>query len=219
MISGRTCGVILLALVLACPAVAHDPRYEGKADYGDMPNEARQIKDIAVSLAFYARLGAEDDVDVYTFVGEAGERFFCQMTLPRIDESADFQPLFALIGPGLDLGAHSLPFDLPAGAGVIEVPSNGHEQREHFFEPFTSTNYWIDQELDMPLPSDGQYWIAVYSDSNQTGKYVLTPGYLEQFGLDFFLRVPDVWVKTRGFTEEFGARLLDWLFYLFGFRP
>jgi hypothetical protein len=208
-----------LTLAMAPMAAAHDPSYEGNADYGDTPATAAAIDDIELSLAFYAQLTPEEDVDVYMFEGQEGQRFYCQMTLPWLERMASFEPGFALIGPGLDEGENPLPFDLPEGAGILVIPSRGHEQREHFFEFFTRTNYWIDQEVDIPLPANGTYWIAVFADAGQADKYVLAPGYVEEFNFEWIIHFVEIWVETRDFTEEFGTRLLDLIFWFFGWGP
>jgi hypothetical protein len=218
MILKRLAGMAVVAAITV-PSFAHDPSYEGDAEYGDTPATAATIDDIELSLAFYARLEPGGDVDVYTFEGQAGQRFYCQMTLPWLERMADFEPSFALIGPGLDDGENPLPFDLPDGAGILVAPSNGHDQREHFFEFFTRTNYWIDQEVDMPLPADGTYWVAVFADAEQADKYVLAPGYVEAFNVEWIIHFVEIWVETRDFTEEFGTRLLDLIFQFLGWGP
>ena len=70
---------------------------------------------------------------------------------------------------------------------------------EDFFEPFTQTNYWGRQEINLNLPSAGTYYLLVWQPDGKAGKYVLDTGRAEVFGPGDLFRFPIWWVRVHIF--------------------
>ena len=78
----------------------------------------------------------------------------------------------------------------------------GPARSEGYSEPFTQTEYWGRQELDIDLPESGEYTLLVWNPDGQPGKYVLDTGREEVFGLSDVLRMPVWWVRARLYFEQ-----------------
>ena len=161
------------------------------------------VSDHQVSWAAYEELEREGQVDYYEFEAEKGEEVYASLLVPRIDRFSDFKPDLALIGPGLPdkLDERGVPLDVREDEGAF-VKRYEREENEVFFEPFTQTSYWERQVIRRKAPRDGTYFVAVWSSSNQTGKYVLAIGEREAFGPGDILELPSVWWKVRIFAER-----------------
>jgi hypothetical protein len=61
------------------------------------------------SIAVYASLESDDDVDVYTFTVAEGERVQANVLVPQCMEYQGFYPALALVGPGLPDPEQPLP--------------------------------------------------------------------------------------------------------------
>ena len=54
------------------------------------------------------------------------------------------------------------------------------------------------------IPEDGQYFILVLDEKNQSGKYSLAIGTIEDFsGSDFFTILPKAWFETKLFLNDY----------------
>lgn len=90
--------------------------------------------------------------------------------------------------------------DLASGAyGGVIVES---VKTEDFYEPFTQTDYWGRQTLEMDLPESGTYYLLVWQPEGETGKYVLDTGREEVFGPADLFRFPLWWIETRLYFEQ-----------------
>ena len=179
---------LLFLLAMTPSAEAHQPYFE---DEDWTPANAYRVKDPTVSTALYATLDRRDDVDYVRFTGRAGQSILLGLTIPQIEGQENFTPTLALIGPGLPaarLPAHieTLP---DTGASVLRAAPG---EPTSFFEPFSRTRYWERQEDRFVLPADGEYWVAVWSDAGQVGRYTLVVGDREipggDIGFPFKLR-------------------------------
>ena len=73
-----------------------------------------------------------------------------------------------------------------------------------FYEPFGQVTYWERQEITTIIPDDGQYFILVLDEKNQSGKYALAVGTIEDFsGSDFFTVLPKAWFDTKLFFNDY----------------
>ena len=64
--------------------------------------------------------------------------------------------------------------------------------------------YWERQEITTIIPDDGQYFILVLDEKNQSGKYALAVGTIEDFsGSDFFTTLPKAWFETKLFFNDY----------------
>jgi hypothetical protein len=187
--------VALLALA-AAPALAHRPYFEEEDISAARP---WLIKDPTISTVVYATLESAGDVDYYTFDGRQGERILLEMTIPQIEGQAGFAPTIALLGPGLGQAALPARVERPintAGA-LVMAPAPG--EAATFFEPFSRTSYWERQSQRVPLPSDGQYTVAVWHPDGATGRYGFVIGDKERPGGDvaFMSKLRDFWTPFQ----------------------
>jgi hypothetical protein len=90
--------------------------------------------------------------------------------------------------------------DLASGAyGGVIVES---VKSEDFYEPFTQTDYWGRQTLELDLPESGTYYLMIWQPQGETGKYVLDTGREEVFGPADLFRFPLWWIETRLYFEQ-----------------
>jgi hypothetical protein len=189
---------LLLVLLTASLASAHQPFFEDRDFTADAPGS---VRDPTVSTALYATLATAQDVDYVTFEGKRGQSILIGITIPAIEGQENFTPTVALVGPGLP--AATLPpqiavrkaTDSTWGARVWPAAPG---QANVFFEPFSRTSYWERQEDRIALPADGTYTLAVWSDSGATGRYTLVVGDREVFGGDpaFGMKLPSYWTPV-----------------------
>lgn len=185
---------VTFVLLTPRPAAAHQPYFE---DEDWTPANAYRIKDPTVSTALYATLARRNDVDYVRFNGRAGQSILIGLTIPQIEGQEDFTPTFALIGPGLPTTRLPARIVTPPDAGAIVLRAAPGEPTS-FYEPFSRTSYWERQEDRFVLPSDGEYWIAVWSDAGQVGRYTLVVGDREIPGGDigFPFKVRALWTPV-----------------------
>jgi hypothetical protein len=166
------------------------------------------VSDHKISWAAYNSLGSNKDVDYYQFEAEKGDKIYASIVIPVIDRLENFNPEFALIGPGLDNDYAGLDqseiedrLEIKAAEGVI-VKKYTDQRTGTFFEPFTQTTYWEKQEATINAPAQGKYYLAVFSNQNSQGKYVLSIGRKEKWGFQDLFRYPKIWWNVRMFTEN-----------------
>lgn len=188
----RTFMILLVAamLLLLTPrhAEAHQPYFE---DDDWTPATAYRVADPTVSTALYATLDRRNDVDYVRFSGRAGQSILIGLTIPQIEGQETFTPTFALIGPGLPAARLPARIDTPLDTGARILRAAPGEPTS-FFEPFSRTRYWERQEDRFVLPVDGEYWVAVWNEAGQVGRYTLVVGDREipggDIGFPFKLR-------------------------------
>lgn len=167
-----------------------------------------EINDHKISWAAYNTLDGSNDVDYYQFEAEKGDNIYASIVIPVIERYKNFTPDFALIGPNLENDNAGLTKDeieskleIKSGEGVIVKRYQG-QRTDIFFEPFTQTKYWEKQEATIKASIKGTYYLAVFSNQNQEGKYVLSIGRREQWGFNDLIRMPKIWWDVRIFTEN-----------------
>lgn len=185
MTSVRVMATLMMAsfLLLAAvrPAEAHQPYFEGE-DW--TPDTAYRVQDPTVSTALYATLDRRADVDYVRFTGRAGQSILIGLTIPQIEGQETFTPTLALIGPGLPAARLPARIETPPDTGAVVLRAVPGEPTS-FLEPFSRTRYWERQEDHFVLPVDGEYWVAVWSETGQVGRYTLVVGDREVPGGDF----------------------------------
>jgi len=191
-----------LAVLLSTPALAHQPFFEQEDIRADHPWE---VEDPTISTALYATLDSPDDVDYFTFTGQAGESILLAMVIPQIEGQEQFAPSLALMGAGLP------DADVPArvvrsqGAGTLVVePPPGPAST--FDEPFSHTSYWERQEQRIPLPAAGRYVVAVYHPEGMVGRYTFVIGDKERLGGDlaFPIKMRRYWTPVQSSATNSG---------------
>ncbi|MGD8404071.1 MAG: hypothetical protein PVJ21_10445 [Anaerolineales bacterium] len=184
--------IILLIAMLLIPfssAFAHRPVWGEQYSPIEIPN-------LSTSFAVYRNL-AHDQVDVYTFEAEIGQELHAGIQIPAINGLQDYGVTVALFGPGLlEADPNTLPPNHPEDLGAIVFSS---VVTDNFFEPFTQTNYWGRQEINLNLPGDGTYYLLVWQPDGQSGKYVLDTGRAEVFKPGDVFRFPVWWVRVHIF--------------------
>jgi len=219
---------ILIGMFIFVPtASAHRP--EEGTDEG-----LTVIPSPSVSYAYYREFDHQNFVHSYAFDGVAGQFFHAGINIPQIAGLEDYGVTLALVGPGLpaiDEGAFSTShshssgesedhaheqIQLPAWLdlnqlGGMVIPS---QKGDDFFEPFTQTNYWGRQVLELDLPESGRYYLLVWSADKGPGKYVLDTGREEVFSPADLVRFPSWWLNTRLYFEQ-GPSLLGTASVLF----
>lgn len=169
-----------LLLATVRPAEAHQPFFE---DEDWTPDTAYRVNDPTVSTALYATLDRRGDVDYVRFSGRAGQSILVGLTIPQIEGQETFTPTLALIGPGLPATRLPARIETPPDTGAVVLRAAPGEPAS-FFEPFSRTSYWERQEEHFVLPVDGEYWVAVWSETRQVGRYTLIVGDRELPGGD-----------------------------------
>jgi len=184
-------------LFVAFSLIAFLPTSSASAHYPILGNEATTvIPNLSTSYAFYRDLKT-GEVDVYTFEGKAGQQLHAGMQIPAVKGLENYAVTMVLFGPGLPEADHDqLPPEHPEDLGdLIFLP----KVTDDFFEPFTQTNYWGRQDIDMLLPETGPYYLIVWNPESQPGKYVLDTGRAEVFELADLFRFPVWWVQVQLF--------------------
>lgn len=181
--------IIIFLLIPLSSASAHRPLWGEQ--YGPI-----EIPNLRTSFAVY-RDFATDQMDVYIFEGTAGQDLHAGIQIPSVGGLEEYGVTVALFGPDLpEADLSTLPPDHPKDLGTLVFPSIVSAD---FFEPFTQTNYWGRQEIDLTLPANGTYYLLVWHPVGQPGKYVLATGRTEDFGLTDLFRFPVWWVRVHIF--------------------
>lgn len=155
---------------------------------------ALQIPDHKVSWAIYENLG-ENEAKFYTFEANEGDSFYASIVVPKIDGLEEYSPTLFLIGDD-----------------NFEKKKINYEQNfpgNEFYEPFGQITYWERQEYTTEIPVDGTYFLVVMDEKNQSGKYSLAIGTIEDFSLvDFFTILPKAWIDTKLFVNDYSSILM-----------
>jgi len=190
------CAVYLAVLLLSVPAVAHQ-RIENDGTHVDAES-ALVVEDTGLSQVVYHEATVAAPRLWLTFSGVQGQDLYMQVGVPVIDRLADYRPDLVLLGPGLP--GIDVPFDIPEGLGG-NLYSTANATPEVFDEPFTGTSSWILLEETAVLPESGDYYLVAYEPETGAGKFWVSVGTREEFGLRDFLTYEDVVNDVRTFHE------------------
>ena len=156
---------------------------------------ALKIPDHKVSWAIYENLG-ESEAKFYTFDANKGDSFYASIVVPKIEGLEEYSPTLVLVGDD--------NFEKKKINYEKNFPGN------EFYEPFGQITYWERQELKSEIPVDGTYFLVVMDEKNQSGKYSLAIGTIEDFSLvDFFTILPKAWIETKLFVNDYNSILLS----------
>lgn len=179
---------LLTMLVLFQTALAHVPL---NADGNENISNAMQIYDPEKSWAVYGFLNPQT-AHYCSLDLEAGQRIYLSLLKSTNPEEANFQPGFALIGPGLQtegrLPDHVHLPPAPEGYGILAV--SGRIPEQAIYEPFGPSSYYELAELDLPAPESARYHVAVYDSRSSPGHYALGVGEREEFGFAERMTMP-----------------------------
>ena len=152
---------------------------------------ALKIPDHKVSWAIYENLG-ENEAKFYTFEANKGDSFFASIVVPKIDGLEEYSPTLVFVGDD-----------------NFEKKKINYEKNfpgDEFYEPFGQITYWERQEFKTVIPVDGTYFLVVMDEKNQSGKYSLAIGTIEDFSfVDFFTILPKAWLDTKLFVNDYNS--------------
>ena len=155
------------------------------------------IPDHKVSWAIYDDLNA-NQAKFYSFDADAGDSFYASIVIPKISGLETYSPTMILLTPISENGDAAVQFTQE------KVLYEGNFPGFEFYEPFGQVTYWERQEVNLVLPVSGTYVIVVIDEKNQSGKYSLAIGTIEDFtGGDLFLILPKAWIETKLFVGDY----------------
>jgi hypothetical protein len=183
----------IVIVLLAIGMISFGPAYGHKLISHDDTHRdfesALEIPDHKVSWAIYENLGT-NETKFYSFNAKEGDSFYASIVIPKINGLENYSPTLTLVGND--------NFDNK------KIPYEGEFPGNEFYEPFGQVAYWERQELKTEIPADGKYFIVVMDEKNQSGKYSLAIGTIEDFsGADFFTILPKAWVDTKLFVNDY----------------
>ncbi len=165
-------------------------------------DSALVIPDHKISWAIYENLGVEE-TKFYTFDAKKGDSLYASIVIPKLDGLENYSPSLILMNDDLYKG------NLPTNnieSSVQKFLYEGNYPGNEFYEPFGQVTYWERQEINTIIPEDGQYFILVLDEKNQSGKYSLAIGTIEDFsGADFFTILPKAWFDTKIFVNDYSS--------------
>jgi len=173
--------------------ISHDDSHR---DY----ESALVIPDHKISWAIYDNLGV-NETKFYTFDAKKGDSFYASIVIPKLDGLQNYSPSLVLVNDDLfnnDSSSSNIESNIEKYLYEGDYPGN------EFYEPFGQVTYWERQEITTIIPDDGQYFILVLDEKNQSGKYALAVGTIEDFsGSDFFTVLPKAWFDTKLFFNDY----------------
>ena len=181
--------LIIFALVMISTNYASAHKLISHDDTHRDFDSALVIPDHKISWAIYENLGT-NEAKFYTFEAKKGDSFYASIVIPKIQGLENYAPSLILVGEDKFIMEKS----------IYEKGFPGNE----FYEPFGQVTYWERQELRTELPQDGTYFIVVTDEKNQSGKYSLAVGTIEDFsGENLFTLLPKAWLDTKLFVNDY----------------
>jgi hypothetical protein len=174
------CLVLLLFGGIATVS-AHAPL--GVASNEDIAN-ATLITNPEKSFVLYTELHEGGEAQYYHFPMQKGQILYGSFQVPG---PGSMVPDIVIIGPGIKAAGNVPSFiEVPAGSGAMVIP--GKTPGKPSYEPFSPQPIYETGRFNVTVPSDGDYYIAVYGPTG--GKYSLAPGFLEEFTVSEWLLIP-----------------------------
>ncbi len=199
----------VFALISISPAFGHKliSHDDSHRDF----DSALVIPDHKISWAIYENLGVEE-TKFYTFDAKKGDSLYASIVIPKLDGLENYSPSLILMNDDLYQG------NMPSNnieSSVQKFLYEGDYPGNEFYEPFGQVTYWERQEINTIIPDDGQYFILVLDEKNQSGKYSLAIGTIEDFsGADFFTILPKAWFDTKIFVNDYSSLAIGILILL-----
>ena len=183
--------IIIFLLVLVSTNQAFGHKLISHDDNHRNFDSSLVIPDHKISWAIYENLGT-NEAKFYTFEAKKGDSFYASIVIPKIQGLENYAPTLVLVGED---------------NFIMEkiIYENGFPGNE-FYEPFGQVTYWERQELRTEIPQDGIYFIVVTDEKNQSGKYSLAVGEIEDFsGENMFTLLPKAWLDTKLFLNDYAS--------------
>ena len=168
------------------------------------------IPDHKISWAIYENLGV-GEAKFYSFEAKKGDSFYASIVIPKIQGLEEYSPTLVLVYPrNFDYQNNTLESQV----NMEKYPYEGSFPGTEFYEPFGQVTYWERQEVSKVIPSDGQFFLVVMDEKNQSGKYSLAIGKIEDFsGSDFFTILPKAWFDTKLFVNDYLSITIFFVFF------
>ncbi len=192
--------LFFIVLVSSTPAYGH--KLISHDDTHRNFESALKIPDHKISWAIYENLG-QNEAKFYTFEAQKGDSFYASIVIPKIEGLEEYSPTLVLVGDD--------------NFQKKKISYEKNFPGDEFYEPFGQITYWERQELRTDIPADGTYFIVVMDEKNQSGKYSLAIGTIEDFSLvDFFTILPKAWIDTKLFVNDYDSIAIS-ILILIGF--
>jgi len=192
--------LFLILIVLSISPFAHAHKLISHDDSHRDFESALVIPDHKISWAIYDNLGVEES-KFYTFDAKKDDSFYASIVIPKLEGLENYSPSLILMNDDLFNGAGT---SSNIESSVQKFLYEGDYPGNEFYEPFGQVTYWERQEVTTIIPADGQYFILVSDEKNQSGKYALAVGTIEDFsGSDFFTTLPKAWFETKLFFNDY----------------
>ena len=192
--------LFLILIVLSISPFAHAHKLISHDDSHRDFESALVIPDHKISWAIYDNLGVGES-KFYTFDAKKDDSFYASIVIPKLEGLENYSPSLILMNDDLLNGAGS---SSNIESSVQKFLYEGDYPGNEFYEPFGQVTYWERQEVTTIIPADGQYFILVSDEKNQSGKYALAVGTIEDFsGSDFFTTLPKAWFETKLFFNDY----------------
>ena len=192
--------LFLILIVVSISPFAHAHKLISHDDSHRDYESALVIPDHKISWAIYDNLGV-NETKFYTFDAKKGDSFYASIVIPKLDGLQNYSPSLVLVNDDLfnnDSSSSNIESNIEKYLYEGDYPGN------EFYEPFGQVTYWERQEITTIIPDDGQYFILVLDEKNQSGKYALAVGTIEYFsGSDFFTVLPKAWFDTKLFFNDY----------------
>jgi hypothetical protein len=202
--------LFLITIISTSPAYGHKliSHDDSHRDF----DSALVIPDHKISWAIYENLGVSE-TKFYTFDAEEGDSFYASIVIPKLEGLEKYSPSIILINDEM-VNGKNISSDIESN--IQKFLYEGDYPGNEFYEPFGQVTYWERQEVKTIIPADGQYFILVLDEKNQSGKYSLAIGTIEDFsGSDFFTILPKAWFDTKLFVNDYLSIVIS-IFILIG---
>ena len=192
--------IFVLTLISISPAYGHKliSHDDSHRDF----DSALIIPDHKISWAIYENLGVNES-KFYTFDAKKGDSFYASIVIPKLEGLENYSPSLVLMNDDLFTGKS---YSSNIQSNIQKFLYEGDYPGDEFYEPFGQVTYWERQEANTIIPEDGQYFILVLDEKNQSGKYSLAIGTIEDFSAaDFFTILPKAWFDTKIFVSDYSS--------------
>jgi hypothetical protein len=191
--------VLLLAIVLATEgAQAGKPRYKSSGQTTSF-QQPIVVDNSTTAFSYYADLPA-GQVDIYQVYALGGEPARISLAAPKTDDLKAFTPSLALVGPGIstNVPTSTLPVTLPPDMGAVVLNYTADPStRPTASDPTAMASIWQGQEYRAVYPHPSPYYILVWDKQARPGKYIMTVGSQDDFGLFDLIKFPYTWAKLN----------------------
>lgn len=166
---------------------------------GNNFDRSLSIADFRAKRLIFSQLTDRGQVHVYSANCRAGARLRAQLFMPQLPHSGATIPSFAIVAQSLPYSADvdALPIEVPAGYSAVVAPRLG-SLGEPITDLLTQVRYYSGSVIDTQTLVGGRAYIVVWSPENKIGKYVLQTGHAWPMRLSYWLQIPLIWWRIRG---------------------